>query len=452
MVGMTLENVQAHVLRPAHGALTETSFGFVALKDPEDPSPVRSLLRRLLDQGDLISDADAHSRDHRAGACHRHVAVGFTAKGLRKLGHAYRPDRVQRPLHEDDPFKQGMRARADLLGDPPTDWPGQAWSGPDMLVWVATTGDAHEAGLDDLRAAWGDFEHHVERGSYPDRPVLGFLDGTSQPFVSELMPSLERLPGSGTVTRDGWRPVPLGEFVFGCADAGGERVLPAPAEITEGGTFVVYRKYAFDMTAFEAVLTNGVSRGLGSKGDVAAKIMGRYQDEDARKVWPQGDYDAVIPPDRANGREPSRNDFRYADDSYGYACPLGAHIRRANPRDALGFEGRLTERHRIIRRGVPWEEGGEKGLHFIAVNARIHDQFEFIQRQWLNTGSSFRLGDDIDLVAGSRSEGATDLPFVVQGPRPVVIRAPRPFARFVGGAYFLMPGIEGLRLLATEPE
>jgi deferrochelatase/peroxidase EfeB len=449
VTGTTLKNVQAHLLRPAHRELTQMSLWFLTIKDP---SEVRSLVRWLLKQDYVVSDAEAHSRRHGGGTVsHRHVAVGFTAKGLKKLGWRYHPDPIQRPLNEKDPFCKGMRARARLLGDPPAEWPTKDKPPPDMLVWVATTQEDSDAGLDDLTAALRGFKHHVESGSYrADQPVLGFLDGTSQPFVSELMPSLDRLPGGGTVTRDGWSPVPLGEFVLGCADAGGERVLPKPAKITEGGTFLVYRRYAFNQDAFDKVLADGASRGLGSEGDVAAKIMGRYPDKKTPDDWPP-DYDALIPPDRANGREPSRNDFRYADDSYGYSCPLGAHIRRANPRDALGFEGRLTERHRIIRRGIPWKEDGRQGLHFIAINARIHDQFEFIQRQWLNTGSSFRLGDDIDLVAGSRPKGATELPFVVQGPRPVVIRAPGPLAKFEGGDYFLMPGMEGLRRLAKEP-
>jgi hypothetical protein len=443
VTGTTLDNVQAHLLRPAHGKLVRTSLWFLTI---DQPSPVRSLLRWLLAEGYVVSDAYAHRRRHSRERSQRHVAVGFTAGGLDVLQRSYEPDPIQSPRDEEDPFRQGMHARADLLGDPPTKWPH-----PNMLVWVATTEGARGAGPDRLSARLRRFEHHVERGSYrPDRPVLGFLDGTSQPFVSELMPSLDRLPGSGTVTRDGWRPVPLGEFVFGCADAGGERVLPEPTEIAKGGTFLVYRKYAFDLGAYNQVLAQGVSRGLRSEADVAAKIMGRYEDKEARKVW-SGEYDALVPPDRANGREPSRNDFRYADDSYGYACPLGAHIRRANPRDAFGFEGRLTERHRIIRRGVPWERGGTPGLHFIAVNARIHDQFEFIQRQWLNTGSSFRLGADIDLVAGSWPKGAKEMQFVVQGPRPVVIQAPGPIAKFEGGDYFLMPGMDGLSRLAEGP-
>jgi hypothetical protein len=87
------------------------------------------------------------------------------------------------------------------------------------------------------------------------------------------------------------------------------------------------------------------------------------------------------------------------------------------------------------------------------VNARIQDQFEFIQRQWLNTGSPFRLGNDIDLIAGSLPpDGPTEraVRFVIQGTDPVVLRAPGPFARLLGGDYFLMPGMGGVRALARE--
>jgi deferrochelatase/peroxidase EfeB len=110
-------------------------------------------------------------------------------------------------------------------------------------------------------------------------------------------------------------------------------------------------------------------------------------------------------PDKApvafNPKAPGVNDFRYApSDSDGIRCPLGAHIRRSNPRDALGFDGKLSFRHRIIRRGMPYgpelapgviEDDGERGWCSCAC-ASISRQFEY-QRQWLNDGNSFHLGD-----------------------------------------------------------
>src|SRR5437588_50154 len=69
---------------------------------------------------------------------------------------------------------------------------------------------------------------------------------------------------------------------------------------------------------------------------LAAKIVGRWRDGTPLSVSPDR-------PDAAIASDPARvNDFRYEDDPDGLACPLGAHIRRANPRDALGFEGRTV--------------------------------------------------------------------------------------------------------------
>ena len=53
--------------------------------------------------------------------------------------------------------------------------------------------------------------------------------------------------------------------------------------------------------------------------------------------------------------DPARNNaFSYPDDQDGLRCPAGSHIRRANPRHGLPFEGKLVNRHRLIRRGIPY--------------------------------------------------------------------------------------------------
>ena len=76
-------------------------------------------------------------------------------------------------------------------------------------------------------------------------------------------------------------------------------------------------------------------------------------------------------------------------------------MRRTNPRDALGWEGRLTARHRILRRGMPYgpplpdgadDDGEERGLLFVCLQASIARQFEIVQTQWCNDGNAFGLG------------------------------------------------------------
>jgi hypothetical protein len=65
------------------------------------------------------------------------------------------------------------------------------------------------------------------------------------------------------------------------------------------------------------------------------------------------------------------------------------------------------------------------------------------------------MGDDIDLLAGSwrtlgDESGERVARFVIQGRDPVVLRATRPFTHMLGGDYFLVPGMHGLRVLAEE--
>jgi Dyp-type peroxidase family len=148
-----------------------------------------------------------------------------------------------------------------------------------------------------------------------------------------------------------------------------------------------------------------------------------------------------------------RNDFLYYfEDRFGLACPLGAHIRRANPRDLIGPTPdtalRLSKMHRIIRRGRPYGTKSTKrrGMLFICLNADIARQFEFIQHNWLNNGRFDGLYSETDPLLNYPGE---DRALTIQG-RPTSERM-EGFAQYVtvrGGAYFFLPGIEALRSLA----
>jgi deferrochelatase/peroxidase EfeB len=444
-----LDKVQAHVLRPASPDLSHTAFHFVTL--PDRPAGLR-LVDRLLKADLTLSDA-ATRGDHTGLRCH--VAVGFTRDGLKKLRIPYDSITV---LEDSDPFHDGMGARRELLCDPDT----RGWAGMpcDMLLWVASSPDlARHDDFARILADAGITDDHVEHGARKGESVsiLGFRDGTSQPYLSELASSRDGLAGGGTRTRDGWQPVRIGEFVLGSTDEGGERLLPGPEWLSDGGTYLVYRKYWIDTEAIDTFLRDagdayekargGVGAGAAT---VAAKVVGRFRLGESPVDWPEGHDGLIATSSSGQGPPQTANDFVYGHDTYGHACPLGAHIRRTNPRDALGFDGQLTKRHRIVRRGVTWETATEMGLHFVAVNARIHDQFEFIQRLWLNTGAAFRQGADVDLVAGSWPEHGGPVSFVIQGDPPVVVRARKPIATLRGGGYFLLPGMEGLRRLAEK--
>ena len=100
-----------------------------------------------------------------------------------------------------------------------------------------------------------------------------------------------------------------------------------------------------DVAAFRRFVETTSSIPAG-RSMLAAKIVGRWRDGTPLVRSPDQ-------PEPALAADPAAiNDFSYADDPDGLRCPIGAHIRRANPRDARGFfDGRLSNRHRIIRRG-----------------------------------------------------------------------------------------------------
>ena len=71
------------------------------------------------------------------------------------------------------------------------------------------------------------------------------------------------------------------------------------------------------------------------------------------------------------------NDFTYDDDPSGRVCPLGAHVRKMNPRT-----NKVGDAHRILRRGMPYESEGEKGLLFVCYQASLAAGFEYLQGRW----------------------------------------------------------------------
>jgi deferrochelatase/peroxidase EfeB len=148
---------------------------------------------------------------------------------------------------------------------------------------------------------------------------------------------------------------------------------------------------------------------------------------------------------------------------YGFGCPLGAHIRRANPRDSLpsrdGAEPKLktggllkaVNAHRILRRGRKYgpditdlrgDDEEERGLLFICLNSDLARHFEFVQQTWLLNPSFATLSGETDPMLGPK--GRMTIPALPLRQRPEIDT----FVQLVGGEYFFLPSIPALDYLA----
>lgn len=371
------------------------------------------------------------------------VNVALSATGLAALGMA-----TGELPHE---FLAGMASRAERLRDVPEDGPGN-WDVDDATCHVLVTVHAHDApGLGAAVAALG-----AHRPGAPGLTLLreercallpfgrehfGWADGLAQPAIDD--PVAGPWHGQGTPRRRGqWDPLAPGEFVLGHPDEDGT-IAPGP----RNATFMVVRKLAQDVAAWEAQLRRWAHDDPAEAERLAALVVGRHKD--GRPVGRSSTSTArTRSTDERAARFEERNAFRYLDDPDGARCPVGAHVRRANPRDAFG-DGRLARRHRIIRRGMPYgppyadAPEAERGLMFVCFQASIARQFELVQGDWLADGDAFGLGTQRDvLLSPGAPEGR-----MLAGRR--LLTGHQRTVSLRGGGYFLVPSLTGLRSLGS---
>ncbi len=281
------------------------------------------------------------------------------------------------------------------------------------------------------------------------REHFGFRDGISQPFVDiGLAPPPA---GGGTPRRNRtWDSVAAGEIFISQEDEDGHlQGQPANEMLRAGATYEIFRKLEQDVIGFRNFLKSQRSTPDGQE-KLAAQFMGRWKDGTPLIVSP--DHDMNLGRDL----DSKTNDFLYAkDDPRGERCPLGAHIRRSNPRDIGG--GADAKRHRILRRGIAYGgsllpegsngDGEDRGLLFVCVNSRIDLQFELVQSNWINNGEFLgQAGLGRCPVTGSNNGRVSDR-FFESGAIAPVHHIPR-FVTTRGGDYFFLPGVKALRLMA----
>ena len=376
------------------------------------------------------------------------VTVAFTWRGLGALG----LDDASLATFPDE-FKQGMAARADVLGD-------KGQSHPDHWVGGLARPDLHAVAI--LFARDGDerrrcrIQHEKLLSSCPDVEVLSTLDLEATPpfdYAHDHFGYRDRLSqpvieGTGEAPTPGSGP-PLkpGEFILGYPDEDGPPVnLPQPEIISRNGSYMAYRRLQEHVGGFRDFLREH-GRTRDEQELIAAKLMGRWRSGAPLVLAPDKD-------DPALGADPQRNnDFNYKEmDPHGYAVPLGSHMRRMNPRDSAAN----MNRRRMIRRGATYgpplpedapEDGVERGIAAFVICASLIRQYEFAQNVWVNDPNFHELGNERDPIIGNH-DGTSEFKIPKRPIRKTITGLPA-FTTVKGGAYFFLPGLRALRYLAN---
>jgi deferrochelatase/peroxidase EfeB len=187
---------------------------------------------------------------------------------------------------------------------------------------------------------------------------------------------------------------PCESWLFVLQDDAENYLLPEPRELALNGSFAVFKMIQTDVVGFENFLQSNKD-----KIDpelLAAKLCGRWRNGVPLMLSPETDSPpGGIPPDQMNNYEYVNADG--SGDPKGLRCPVGAHMRRINPRGqpvtGQNQPGGSNNTHRIIRRGMPYGptydptqpyDGIERGLLGYFINSSIENQYEFVLRQWVN--------------------------------------------------------------------
>jgi Dyp-type peroxidase family len=330
---------------------------------------------------------------------------------------------------------------------------------------------------------------------------FGFKDGISQPAIRGLAskdparffdarllaptdPNFDRFAEPG-------RPLVWpGQFLIGynrqdpTDDLKPRDPFRPRVEWQRNGSYLVYRRLQQKVHLFWQFCEKGAQALSAVSGQpmtrifFASRLVGRWPSGAPLMRAPAADDDQLANDDSSN------NNFRFSNptpvvtlkdgtqassafpppiaDPNGRTCPFVGHIRKMNPRDDPSDTGGPKDTlHRLmLRRGIPYgppqdrtrlleDDGVDRGLLFMAYQASIADQFQFVTHTWANQAnaphdSTPETGHD-PLISQKIGARFMRLPIDSDVTRDQQIALPEDaWVVMTGGGYFFTPSVSAL--------
>ena len=257
---------------------------------------------------------------------------------------------------------------------------------------------------------------------------------------------------------------PCDPWLFVLLDEAENYYVPESPELGRNGSFGVFKMIQQDVVGFEQFLQDNKHRI--DPELLAAKICGRWRNEVPLVLSPDTDTPLErIPLEQLHNFEYVHKDG--SGDPQGLRCPIGAHIRRVNPRGqpvaGQGRPGGSNNTHRLIRRSLPYgptyvpgqqDDGIERGLLGYFINAHIENQHECVLKQWVNDAAfvgAVRLNPKAkDVIIGTNdpADSVFDIPQPGGAP-PLQVRGFSSFITTRAVAYCFLPSVTALKFIAS---
>jgi deferrochelatase/peroxidase EfeB len=370
-------------------------------------------------------------------------------------------------------FIAGAAERAKLVGDTgpsaPQNWVSEFGKGTDhVLVTLHAVSPEAMSGyrerLSTLFAEGGAFrevwrtdgmawiEKKDGKSEFCAKVPFGYTDGIS---MTTVRGGPERYPPDHQQPCEPW--------LFVLQDEAENYFVPEPRVLGLNGSFAVFKMIMTDVVGFENFLQSNKD-----KIDpelLAAKICGRWRNGVPLALSPETDSPpGGIPFEKLNDYEYVNADG--SGDPKGLRCPVGAHMRRINPRGqpvtGQGQPGGSNNTHRLIRRGMPYGpnydpkqpyDGIERGLLGYFINSSIENQYEFVLGHWVNDSEfagAVRLNPKSkDPMIGTQDPAESI--FVIpqaSGAPPIKVTGFSTYVTTKAAAYCFLPSVTAIKFIA----